>query len=148
MRTIADRLTTLFGESVPRGDDPRTHASTCIDCGRVRARSDRSQTMWHMGNTKERTNVAMNSNLRTGMKQSNEVTSKGAYSNSEHNAGDDNILQDGKDRLLRVKEAADTLAISVRAFYRLIADGQLPAPVKIERATRIPASDLQRTSMV
>ena len=50
----------------------------------------------------------------------------------------------GEDRLLRVDEGAAMLAISVRAFYRLIADGQLPRPVKIGRATRMPLSDLER----
>jgi excisionase family DNA binding protein len=46
------------------------------------------------------------------------------------------------DRLLKIPEAANVLAISVRALYRLIADGDIPVPVKIGRATRVPASDL------
>ena len=49
----------------------------------------------------------------------------------------------GEDRLLRIEDGAKVLAISVRAFYRLIADGELPGPVKIGRASRIPMSDLQ-----
>jgi len=50
---------------------------------------------------------------------------------------------EGEDRLLRVQDGAKVLAISVRAIYRLIADGELPEPVKIGRASRIPMSDLQ-----
>ena len=49
----------------------------------------------------------------------------------------------GGDRLLRISQAAAVLAISVRALYRLIADGKLPEPVKIGRAARMPMSDLQ-----
>jgi len=54
----------------------------------------------------------------------------------------DTVRDSDGDRLLRIPEAADVLAISVRALYRLIADGELPEPVKIGRATRIPMSDL------
>ena len=62
---------------------------------------------------------------------------------NERDRDDARALENG-DRLLRIKEAADILAISVRALYRLVADGQLPAPVKIGRATRIPRSDIER----
>jgi excisionase family DNA binding protein len=48
------------------------------------------------------------------------------------------------DRLLRIEEAAEVLAISARALYRLIAAGKLPPPVKIGSATRIPESDLMQ----
>ena len=42
-----------------------------------------------------------------------------------------------KAQLVRMTEAADILGISVRATYRLVADGQLPPPVKIGRASRM-----------
>jgi len=45
-------------------------------------------------------------------------------------------------RLLRVGEAAKMLGISVRGLYRLIARGDLPQPVKVGHASRIPMSDL------
>jgi len=76
------------------------------------------------------------------MKQSNRDITNGRCPDLGHGDDEGNIGHVGGERLLRVKEAADTLAISVRAFYRLVADGQLPAPVKIGRATRIPLSDL------
>ncbi len=60
-----------------------------------------------------------------------------------HDDDEVNIGRTGGDRLLRVKEAADTLAISVRALYRLVANGQLPAPLKIGKSTRFPVSDIE-----
>ena len=60
-----------------------------------------------------------------------------------HDDAEVNIGRTGGDRLLRVKEAADTLAISVRALYRLVANGQLPAPLKIGKSTRFPVSDIE-----
>ncbi len=69
---------------------------------------------------------------------------KKASSDLELETSEGNIGRAGGDRLLRVKEAAEMLAVSVREYYRLTAGGQLPAPVKIGRATRIPLSDIQR----
>jgi excisionase family DNA binding protein len=60
-----------------------------------------------------------------------------------HEDHEGNIDRAGGERLLRVKEAADTLAISVRALYRLVANGQLPAPLKIGKSTRFPVSDIE-----
>ena len=78
------------------------------------------------------------------MTQSNKDITNGSRPDLGHDDDEGNIGRVGGDRLLRVREVADTLAISVRAYYRLVADGQLPAPVKIGRATRIPQSDLTR----
>ena len=41
-------------------------------------------------------------------------------------------------------DAAARLAVSTRTLYRLVALGELAAPVKVGRASRIPASDLDR----
>lgn len=47
-----------------------------------------------------------------------------------------------EERLLPLKEVAIRLALSQRAIYRLIANGDLPRPVKLGRATRLYASDV------
>jgi excisionase family DNA binding protein len=46
------------------------------------------------------------------------------------------------ERLLPLKEAALAIGVSVREVYRLIARGELPRPVKVGRATRIPESEV------
>ena len=48
-----------------------------------------------------------------------------------------------KTRLVTMKETADILGISIRATYRLVADGQLPPPVKIGRASRMVLTELE-----
>lgn len=49
-----------------------------------------------------------------------------------------------KDRLISLKEAAQILCLSLRAIYRLIANGELPKPVRIGRSSRLYESDLQK----
>ena len=49
-----------------------------------------------------------------------------------------------QDRLLSMPDAAARLAVSIRTLYRLVALGELAAPVKVGRASRIPASDVDR----
>ncbi len=48
------------------------------------------------------------------------------------------------DRLLSLDNAASYLGICRRTIYRLIAAGELPQPVKVGGAVRIPESDLVR----
>ncbi|MCA9280715.1 MAG: helix-turn-helix domain-containing protein [Phycisphaeraceae bacterium] len=48
------------------------------------------------------------------------------------------------DRLLSLNDAAAYLGICRRTIYRLIASGELPQPVKVGSATRLPESDLAR----
>lgn len=45
--------------------------------------------------------------------------------------------------LLRVEETAEVLGLGRTTVYRLIRDGDLH-PVKVGRATRIPADELER----
>lgn len=47
-----------------------------------------------------------------------------------------------RERLVTIREAAQTLGISIRALYRLIASGELPAPLKVGRASRIAMTEL------
>ncbi|TVP80231.1 MAG: helix-turn-helix domain-containing protein [Puniceicoccaceae bacterium] len=49
-----------------------------------------------------------------------------------------------QDRLLTVQDVAERLSLSVRAVYRLIAEKQLPQPVKLGRASRLYTSDISR----
>ena len=49
--------------------------------------------------------------------------------------------QDGR-LLVTVKEAAFRLSLSVRAFYREIAAGRFPQPLKIGRASRVAVADV------
>ena len=44
--------------------------------------------------------------------------------------------------LLTLAEAANRLALSKRAIYRLIARGELPQPIKVGGASRLLESDL------
>jgi len=53
------------------------------------------------------------------------------------NGGQDYIIP----QLLRPKEVAQKLAISLRAFWRLVADNNLRT-VKIGRSTRVSVTDL------
>jgi len=46
------------------------------------------------------------------------------------------------ERLLTLDEVAIQLGISVREVYRIMAEGELPPPVKIGRASRIPESEV------
>lgn len=48
------------------------------------------------------------------------------------------------DRLLSLVDAAAHLGVSLRTLYRLIAGGELPQPVKVGSASRMPESDLVR----
>lgn len=77
------------------------------------------------------------------MMKSDKDIMKRACPDLGHDDDEGNIGRAGGDRLLRVKEAADTLAISVRALYRLVANGQMPAPLKIGKSTRFPVSDIE-----
>ena len=45
-------------------------------------------------------------------------------------------------RLLRVSEAAEWIAVSVRTYYRLVQQRKLPPPVKVGRCSRVPEEDL------
>ena len=45
------------------------------------------------------------------------------------------------DRLLKVVDVAACLGVSQRKVWRMIADGQLPRPVKIGNSTRIVESE-------
>lgn len=47
------------------------------------------------------------------------------------------------DCLIPLNRAADRLSISLRKLYRLIAEGELPQPIKVGRASRLCESDLQ-----
>jgi excisionase family DNA binding protein len=46
------------------------------------------------------------------------------------------------DRLLTLREVALRLGVSVRKIYRMIHDGNLPQPVKVGRAARLPESEV------
>lgn len=46
------------------------------------------------------------------------------------------------ERLVTIGEAAHTLGLSVRAVYRLVAAGELPAPLKIGRASRMAITEI------
>jgi excisionase family DNA binding protein len=46
------------------------------------------------------------------------------------------------ERLLKLKEAADRLSVSVRTLWRRIAAGHLPQPVKVGDCSRMPESDV------
>lgn len=48
------------------------------------------------------------------------------------------------DRLLRVRDVARLLAISVRGVWRLAGMGQIPLPVKVGGSTRWRAVDIHR----
>lgn len=45
------------------------------------------------------------------------------------------------DRLLKVGDVSACLGVSVRKVWRMIADGQLPRPVKLGNSTRIVESE-------
>ncbi|MCP9484115.1 DNA-binding protein [Shimia sp. CNT1-13L.2] len=46
------------------------------------------------------------------------------------------------DPLLKVGEAADLLSISVPSFWRRVADGSVPKPIKLGSASRWPQSEI------
>jgi len=46
------------------------------------------------------------------------------------------------DYLISIRDVASHLGISTRAVYRLVARGDIPAPVKVGGATRFYQSDL------
>jgi excisionase family DNA binding protein len=48
-----------------------------------------------------------------------------------------------EERLLKKSDAAKRLAFSVRTLDRLISMGEFPAPVKINRSSRILESDVE-----
>lgn len=48
------------------------------------------------------------------------------------------------DRLLRARDVAAILAVSVRGVWRLTSEGVIPAPIKLGGATRWRESDLYR----
>jgi len=47
------------------------------------------------------------------------------------------------DQLLRLDQVAVILSVSKRQIWRMIANGDLPEPVKIGRASRMISSDVQ-----
>ncbi|WP_425494631.1 helix-turn-helix transcriptional regulator [Luteolibacter pohnpeiensis] len=47
-----------------------------------------------------------------------------------------------EDRLISLQDVGVRLALSRRAIYRLIANGDLPRPVKVGGATRMYVSDI------
>ncbi len=46
------------------------------------------------------------------------------------------------DVLLSYKESADILGVSIPTFYRRVADGMVPRPVKLGRVARWPRSEI------
>ncbi len=46
--------------------------------------------------------------------------------------------------LIPLSEVARLLSVSVRTIYRLVAEGELPPPLKVGRASRFEAKDVQR----
>lgn len=49
---------------------------------------------------------------------------------------------DDRERLLTMADAARVLGISTRGLYRLVASGELPAPLKIGRASRMALTEI------
>jgi excisionase family DNA binding protein len=49
-----------------------------------------------------------------------------------------------RERLLSVKEVSAVLGISVRKVWRMMAAGQLAAPVRMGRSSRWPQSEIQQ----
>lgn len=47
------------------------------------------------------------------------------------------------ERLMSIPEVAGVLGVSVRTVYRLIAEQELPAPVRVRALVRMPATDLR-----
>lgn len=47
-------------------------------------------------------------------------------------------------KLLRDRDLARTLNISVRSVWKLVADGELPAPIRLGRSTRWREHDIAR----
>ncbi len=47
------------------------------------------------------------------------------------------------DRLLKVGEAAEVLAISIPSFWRRVADGSIPKPIKFGKSSRWLHSEIQ-----
>lgn len=47
------------------------------------------------------------------------------------------------DRLLKVGEAAEVLAISVPSFWRRVADGSIPKPIKFGKSSRWQYSEIR-----
>ena len=47
------------------------------------------------------------------------------------------------DRLLTLGQVAEVLSGSVRTVWRLVARGELPAPVKVGRSARLCLSDVE-----
>ena len=52
------------------------------------------------------------------------------------------VARNGVPPLLTLPRAAQELSISKRTLERLIAAGKFPAPIRIGRSLRVPASDL------
>ena len=50
---------------------------------------------------------------------------------------------DTNDKLLRITAVAEVLDISVRQVWRLIAQDELPRPVRIGRSSKLFVSDLE-----
>jgi predicted DNA-binding transcriptional regulator AlpA len=46
------------------------------------------------------------------------------------------------ERLLKLQDVAARLSICVRGVYRLITSGELPQPVKVMGASRMPESEV------
>ncbi|WP_278921939.1 helix-turn-helix transcriptional regulator [Pseudophaeobacter profundi] len=49
---------------------------------------------------------------------------------------------DGVDPLLKVSEAANILSISVPSFWRRVADGSVPRPIKLGSSSRWLCSEI------
>lgn len=52
-------------------------------------------------------------------------------------------VYDNLDRLVAGKDIWSALRISPAKFYKLVAEGEIPPPLKIGRAARWKASDIQ-----
>jgi len=53
-----------------------------------------------------------------------------------------NAMTTETEQLVSLPTAAARLDVSLRSFYRLIADGDLPPPVKVGRLSKMFSSDL------
>lgn len=61
---------------------------------------------------------------------------------SEHMSNQSNSPQPDIDPLLKVREAAKMLSISVPSFWRRVADGSVPKPIKLGSSSRWLRSEI------
>ena len=52
--------------------------------------------------------------------------------------------ENGRPRLLKASDVANTASISIRTLWRLVSAGKFPAPIRIGGSTRWRAADLER----